>query len=386
MDPVSRHRLSGKNRPLSVGLVGCGRVATKHMKAIRTLSRDLELVGVVDPDLQAAARLLDGATGSYCVDNLHASSLGQLLARVKPDLLAITTPSGTHTALAQEALQAGCHLLVEKPITLSVAEAQALVDLATRNKRVLAVGHIYRYFPLMEQVRSLLANEELGPVLSGRVTVCWGHDQAYYDAASWRGSWAQDGGVLMNQCVHALDLMLYLLDGQIKEVSAWLDQLRHKLEAEDYGLVHMKLNGGIYGVLEGTTATSPHYQEAFFDIQCQAGSIRLAIRGGRPSIHIQDGRGRSRTAAVLGRFIKETWSRQGLAGFQNLARPHTRLYQDWIRAIDTASRPLADGQAGQAAVEAVLAAYASARAGQAVTLPLEAFDTQAMTGFFDPKG
>lgn len=374
-----------KKERLNCALVGCGRVAAKHLKAIRSFPKDLILTGVVDPRPEAAIQLLQqtGIKENPVDSGLYHRSLKDLLASTRPDLVAITTPSGTHTELALSALDAGCHVLVEKPMTLSLHEADQLIGKAAAGQKTLAVGHIYRYFPLIRSIRQDLAAGRFGSILSGRVTVYWGHDQAYYDAAGWRGTWRQDGGALMNQCVHALDLMLYFMGSGITQINGWIDQIRHHMEAEDYGLVQMRFENGAYGILEGSTATNPNRQEASFSIQCTEGSIDLGFCRGKPSIRILDAEGHALQRQYITRFIRETLRQDGIRGLGQSMHPHTVLYRDLIRAVRTGDQPLADGSSGRHAVEAVLGAYASALSGRTCSLPIGTFSIAAMEGFFD---
>ncbi len=375
----------GGREPLRCGLVGCGRVALKHLKAIRAFPKELVLCGVVDPRPEAAIELFRaaGIRQNPLESNLYYRSLEDLLSQNRPDLTAITTPSGTHGILAQKALDASCHVLVEKPLTLSLKDADQLIEKAKSSGKVLAVGHIYRYFPLVRSIRKALLSGQFGTVQSGRVSVFWGHDQAYYDAASWRGTWQQDGGVLMNQCVHALDLMLYLMNSPITVVNSWIDQINHQMEAEDYGLVQMRFASGAYGMLEGSTATSPLRQEATFAIQCSAGSIQLGFCRGKPSVRIVDSKGKEWQRRFLAEFVRDTLREEGIRGLRQAMHPHTVLYRDVIEAIRTGRQPEADGKSGRQAVEAVLAAYASALKGGACALPIDNFALTDMAGFFN---
>ena len=187
----------------------------------------------------------------------------------------------------------------------------------------------------------------------------------------------------MNQCVHALDLMLYLIHAPIIRISGCIDQIRHQIEAEDYGLVQMQFANGAYGILEGSTATDPRRQEASFSIQCSRGSINLSFCRGKPSIRIIDETGHNSRNRALWRFARQTLGQEGIQGLRQVMHPHTVLYRDLIKAIQTGEQPIADGYSGRQAVEAVLAAYASALKGRTLSLPIEPFEIREMNGFFE---
>lgn len=370
--------------PLNVALIGCGKVAVKHLKAIRDNRRDAVLCALVDNRPEAAAALMESSGNDTKKRNPVPvfSDIEAMLMAVKPDLVAITTPSGTHFKLAMAAIQAGVHVLVEKPLTLSLTEAEILLEAAASRDVKVAVGHIYRFFPMVQAIAADLSAGRFGRILSGDVKVRWGHDQAYYDQAAWRGTWEQDGGALMNQSIHALDLMTWLLGSPVSEVFGWIDRQVHKMESEDSGFAILRLENGSYCQVEGTTASDPKRQEASFCVLCTEGEIRAALLAGRPSIQVRDRQGHDLSGRYLRRFIAETWRREGLAGFLRLKNPHSGLYKDMINAIRDNRQPLADGQSGAAAVELVLAIYRSARENRPIRLPVEDFSLADMQDYF----
>ena len=368
---------------LRCAVVGCGKVALKHLNAVRHHRQDLFLAGLVAIRPEAAADLLRQAgMGGEAARVPVYPSLDIMLENEKVDLVAITTPSGSHFTLAKAALLAGKHVLVEKPLTLSVPEADELLALARANGLQIAVGHIYRYFPVVQALEADLRAGRFGRVLYGDVKVRWGHDQAYYDAAAWRGTWAQDGGALMNQSIHALDLMTWLLGGRVQAACGWIDRQMHQMEAEDLGLALFRLDNGTRLLLEGTTNTDHRRPEASFTVICSAGDIRAGLRDGKPWLDITDCRGRSLAGRYLRRYLQETWQQGGIRALLQLKNPHTALYGDLIEAIRLNRPPLADGTSGREAVAAVLALYAAAREEKTVLLPLDRFSLADMAGFF----
>ncbi|MDD4461434.1 MAG: Gfo/Idh/MocA family oxidoreductase, partial [Eubacteriales bacterium] len=306
-------------------------------------------------------------------------TVSTMLEECSPDLVAVTTPSGSHYSIALASLNAGCHVLVEKPLTLDLKEARHLLAVAEQQGLQIAVGHIYRFFPLVGLLRDDLRSGRFGRLFYGDVKVRWGHDQAYYDQAAWRGTWHADGGALMNQSIHALDLMTWLLGQPVERVSGWIDRQAHVMEAEDFGLAMLQLANGVYCQLEGTTNTDPKQQEASFYICGSDGEIRAGIRAGKPYVKVRDRSGRRLTRHYLWRYVKALLRTAGPAGFAQLKNPHTGLYRDLADAISQHRPPLADGRSGLLAVEQVLAIYQSALTGQAVQLPLADFQLQDMS-------
>ena len=181
-----------------------------------------------------------------------------------------------------DAIRKGANLIIEKPMTLSLAEAEELILEAEQYHVKIALGHIYRFFPFVDQIVKDIGDKIYGDVLYGNVKVHWGHGQEYYDQAAWRGTWKQDGGVLMNQSVHALDLMCWLMGSSVCEVSGMIARQSHVMEAEDLGLGMMRFTNGSYCTIEGTTSTDPSSPEASFYLLCTEGWMKAGIRSGMP--------------------------------------------------------------------------------------------------------
>lgn len=381
---VPQHAVPQHVMPLHYALVGCGKVAKKHLQAALYHKQDVALTALVDTRPEAAAALLRSCGFSEKDAALVPvyTDIAIMLQEVKPGLVAITTPSGSHFPVAMAALEAGAHVLVEKPLTLNLDEARILLETAKERHLQIAVGHIYRFFPLVQQLEKDLRDGRFGRILYGDVKVRWGHDQTYYDQAAWRGTWAQDGGALMNQSIHALDLMTWLLGGQVTEVSGWIDRQNHRMEAEDLGLAMLRLDNDAYCLIEGTTSSDPHRQVASFTVMCSEGEIRAGIEKGRPDIRIYDKNGKDLGGRYMRRFVWQLLKKGGLAAVMQLKNPHSGLYGDWIEAVKHERAPLADGRSGQQAVEMVLAVYQSAKTRKTVTLPVDDFSLADMQGFF----
>ncbi len=373
---------------LKYALIGCGVVARKHLKAARYYQRDrqlIEIVAVVDTRPGAPLAMLQKAgfkPGEIERIRIY-TDYQEMLGKEKPDLVAITTPSGSHAVISLAALEAGAHVLVEKPLTLSLAEADQILDLAAERQRTVAVGHIYRFFPMVAAVQRDLAAGRFGRILYGDVKVRWGHDQAYYDQAAWRGTWNQDGGALMNQSIHALDLMTWLLGSSVQAVSGQIWRQNHQMEAEDLGLAILNLANGSQCLVEGTTNTDPRRPEASFFIRATAGDVRGGIVAGRPALAVYDAAGQNLFMEYFWQMIRQTWRQGGIKAFLQLKNPHSGLLGDWIAAVNKKAVPLASGQSGRQAVELVLAIYQSAKTATQVRLPVQDFSLQDMRGYFD---
>ncbi len=369
----------------SVVLVGCGAVAQKHLKALQQNQKRLRLSGLLDRSMKAAERFIKE---QKLPANLPvATDLEALITDGKPDIVAITSPSGSHYSLARTALSNRIHTILEKPMTLAIEEARELADLAVENDVLIAMGHIYRYFPLVGLIRQDIRDGKLGRVLTADVKVRWGHDQAYYDRSAWRGSWQSDGGALMNQSVHACDLMCWLMGELPLTVNGRIARLKHKLEAEDYGSAIFTMESGAMLTLEGTTVSGEKNKEASFYLCTEQAIFQAGLRNGKPYFHMCDREGKSLTRKYLARQLAEMRKNGGLIkNLRFFKNPHSAIYRDLVYCLDSGDTPIADATAGLNSVEHMLAVYQSAlHEGKAVDLPLSNFELSDMTGFFERK-
>ena len=168
-------------------------------------------------------------------------------------------------------------------MTLDLAAADELLRLAESQRVKIAVGHIYRFFPLVQALAEDLHSGRFGRLLGGNVKVRWGHDQAYYEQGAWRGTWEQDGGALMNQTIHALDLMTWLLGSPVTDVFGWIDQQVHSIESEDTGYALCACKTVVIARLKAPRPRSER-QEAAFNILCTDGEIYR--RAGRRQVFL----------------------------------------------------------------------------------------------------
>lgn len=234
---------------LRVALVGCGKIGQKHLQAL-VHRRMLELVATVDVDLEKAS------AAAVAFDATPYDSLDAAL-RDFPDLDAVivATPSGSHRVLAEAALRSNKHVLVEKPMVLNAIDARALVELAEERHRVLAVNQFNRLLPSVALALETYRQGRLGRLVQGSVSVRLSHLQAYYDAAPWRGTRSMDGGILFNQAIHAMDILLQF-SGPIAEAFAFSATLTHQIETEDTLVGVLRAESGALLSVEATTSVA----------------------------------------------------------------------------------------------------------------------------------
>lgn len=368
------------NRLYHLGIIGCGKVAIKHARAVRESYKRLSLTALVDTSTERAEKF---ARDNKITTATAFESLTDCLSKTNLDIIAITTPSGTHYKLAKEALEAGVHVLIEKPMTMDLDQARELRAIAKAQNRLIVMGHIYRYFPLVGDIKRDIESGHFGRVLSGVVTVRWGHDQAYYDSASWRGTWAQDGGVLMNQTIHALDLMSWLMNAPFKEAQGQIRKMSHEMEAEDYVAAICTLENGAVLQIEGTTNSPEENQMASFYILTEKAEIEAGLKHGKPYLKIIDFEGKKHAGKYIWRAVKDG-IKGGLTALKHMAHPHSAIYRDFVLCLDNPGRnPVASADSGVSSVEHVLAIYKSAKQdGIKVSLPIHDFKLEDMTSTF----
>ena len=367
--------------PLSVIIIGCGRVAVKHLKAVSKL-KGLELKAVVDTNPESANRLLSSVKG-FAGTKIY-NDYKQAIDEVKPSIVSVTVPSGLHFQIAKYAMEHGCNLLLEKPMTMSVSEAREIFELSQKTGLKIAMGHIYRYLPIVGLVKEDIAEGKYGKVTHGTIYVRWGHGDDYYSSAAWRGTWKSDGGALMNQTIHAIDLLVWLMGSEPEEVSAMIAQRLRNIEAEDLGMAVIRLENGALAQIEGTTATIPSRHTAEFSVFCEKGQLSMGLDSGKPHINVYGLTPDGKTKKLNGYYIRRQFKTGGMFSYKCALNPHLGIYKDLCDSINENKNPIADAYAGFSSVDTLLGIYKSAKEGRPVKLPLtEDFNSVDMTGFFE---
>lgn len=356
---------------MKYALIGCGRISPNHIEAAKNNHLDFVAMCDVVPEImqEKSKRFNLEAVRKY-------TDYQELLAIEKPELVAIATESGKHAAIALDCIKAGCNLIIEKPIALSIADADAIIKAGKAAGVVVCANHQNRFNKSVQYMRKALEEGRFGKLSHGAAHVRWNRGKSYYDQAAWRGTWSQDGGCLMNQCIHNIDLLRWFMGDDIEEVMAYTDQLEHPyLEAEDLGMALVKFSNGSYGLIEGTTNVYPKNLEETLYIFGEKGTAKAA---GTSDNIIEEWRfadGLDDPEEVKKRFSENP---PNIYGFG-----HTPLYADVIEAIKTNRDPLVDAEAGKRALELVLAIYKSAAEHRPVKLPLNDCSTMDFVGRFD---
>lgn len=356
---------------MKYALIGCGRIATNHIKAV--LNNQLELVALCDVAPEHMENLLakhglqaDKAIGRYTDYKVMLQEHPEL------ELVAIATESGLHAKIALDCIDAGMNVIIEKPMAMNMADAEEIIRRSEEKGVAVCACHQNRFNMAVQKTRQALEQGRFGRLSHGSIHVRWNRNRDYYEQAPWRGTWAQDGGCLMNQCIHGIDLLRWMLGGEVDEVyGVTRRQFHDYLEAEDIGMAVVKFKNGAVATVEGTTNVYPKNLEETLYLFGETGTVKI---GGTSTNNLD--------VWDFADETKEDYVNKGLeeATSNVYGNGHTSLYADVIDAIRNRRKPYVDAVAGRNALELVLAIYKSQKEGMPVKLPLCDFASDDMAG------
>lgn len=341
------------------GIIGCGVIAPFHARAIAELP-NARLVAVAD---ELADRARDLAN-DFGVDALDPQSL---LKHADIDVVCVCVPSGQHAELGALAAAAGKHVVVEKPIDITLEAADHLIEAARSAGVKLAVVSQHRWDAGMVALKELVDAGRLGRLVLGDAIVKWYRTQQYYDSGSWRGTWEFDGGgALMNQGIHQVDLLQWVM-GPVERVFARCRTAAHDgIEVEDIAAAVLSFTGGAVGILEASTAVYPGLAERL-EISGTGGTV--IVEAGEIKLReLKDENGETSPYGGNAQPANAGSAPANPAGISYLG--HREQLRDMLEAIESDRAPAVDGAEARKSLEIILAVYASAREGKEVTLPL----------------
>ena len=356
---------------MKYALIGCGRISPNHFAA--AINNNLEIVGICDIDPE---NMEDKALKFKLSDSVKRyTDYKEMIKQESPDLVAICTESGKHARIALDCIESGCNCIIEKPIALSIADADAIINASIKHHVKVSACHQNRFNKSVQIIREAVDMHRFGKMFYGTAHIRWCRDHEYYDRASWRGTWEQDGGALMNQCIHNIDLLRWMMGNDIDEVVGMTDRLNHDyIAAEDLGIALIRFKNGSYGIVEGTTDIYPKNLEETLYLFGEKGTIKA---GGQSVNVIEEWR----FADLLDdpEMVKEKFHENppNVYGYG-----HTPLYADVINAVENDRQPYVTAMDGKRALELVLAIYKSAAEGKSVKLPLTECSTTDFIGRF----
>ncbi len=347
---------------LGFGIIGCGMISAFHARAIADV-RGAKLVGCYSRRRASA----DGfAAEHHCTPH---DDLKSLLADPQVDVVTICTPSGAHLEPAVAAARAGKHVVIEKPLEVTLRRCDRIIRACEESGVKLGVVFQSRFHAAAGRLKRAVDSGRFGRLTVGDAYVKWYRSQEYYDSKAWRGTWALDGGgALMNQAIHSVDLLTWIM-GPVVEVQAHTATLAHKrIEVEDTAMATVRFANGALGVIEATTAVYPGYLK------------RIEIHGSEGSAVLEEedikrwdfAKPRTSDQAILDAMRKATSGGGGASDPAAIGHHgHAAQFRDFVDAVRKDRRPAIDGLEGRRSVEIILAIYKSAETGKAVRLPLK---------------
>lgn len=361
---------------MKYALIGCGRIATNHIKAVVNNKDNLEFVAVCDVIPDAMETLL----AKHDLDkNESIERFTDYKEMIKEhpdlDLVAIATSSGNHAEIALYLIDNGINVIIEKPMAMSMSDADEIVRRSAVKGVKVSVCHQNRFNVAVQELRQALEAGRFGKISHGSINVRWNRNKNYYDQASWRGKWATDGGCLFNQCIHGIDLLRWMMGDEVEEVYGVTKRQFHDyIEAEDIGMAVVKFKNGAVGTIEGTVNVYPKNLEESLYLFGEKGTVKI---GGTSTNNID-----------VWDFSDESDEDNNNKGLKEATsnvygNGHTSLYKDVIDSILNNRKPYIDAVSGRNAVEMILAIYKSASTGMPVKLPLTDVASTDFSGRFD---
>lgn len=350
---------------VNIALIGCGQISgkTKHINAIIKNRNLINLLYTCDTKLERAKeRALEfgNITGEF---PKPVSDYREFLNDKSVDACVVATDSGSHAKITIDCLKANKHVLVEKPMALSISDADTIIKIAETKKLKLEVGLQNRFNPFIQLLKEKVENGGFGRIFYGVAVVRWNRNEPYYKSASWRGTFERDGGVLMNQSIHIIDLLQWILSEKAKSVYGVIANMNHSyIEAEDFGSAIIKFADNKFGLIESTSNIFPENLEESLSIFGEKGTV---IISGKKLNKV------------------ETWIFKNSKDLPNnniKFMGHIPIYKDFAESIIFNKKPYIDGREGKKSLEIILGIYKSFKENKEVSFPLGEFSTSKMKG------
>lgn len=368
---------------MKCAIIGCGRIAPSHLRA--AIVNDIEIVGLCDKVENKAENLKQEFNttikNQYPEKNLINAncycSYDEMLKdlenkNLSPDFITIATDTANHFNVAMDILEHKINVVIEKPITLSLAKTDLMIAKAEEMNCLLCVCQQNRFNETSLLVKSAIDNGAFGKLSNGSVVIRWSRSKDYYDSGEWRGKWISDGGTLMNQDIHGIDLLRWFMGGKIKSVYGVLANRQHPyVEVEDIGVGTILFENGAVGTVEGTCNILDTDLEERITIVGEKGCVTLSglVANKIEYYHFKDEK------------FNEEFSKLKNKDFDSVyGTGHDDVYCNIKDSIENNTKPFISGKDGRDALETILALYKSHRLGQRVLLPLTDASTEDMIG------
>lgn len=336
-------------------IIGCGRISHKIAEGVASNKEKAILVGlsdIIESKMDETEKTYNEKSGLNLNINKY-KDYKEMLEKEKIDVAIISTESGYHEEIGLYCLDKGINLIIEKPLAMSIEGAKRLVDKAKEKGLKLAASHQNRFNHPNQLLKKAIEEKRLGRIYNGVARILWTRDMNYYLQAPWRGTWALDGGTFMNQCIHNIDLLNWMMNSDIDTVYSQTANFARDIEAEDYGVIVIRYKNGSIGTVEGSAVVYPKNLEETLKITGEKGTV---IIGGMATNKIDvwrvEGDNESDYLSI------DTGDPNSVYGYG-----HRALYKDFIEAMEEEREPLVTGVDGMNAVRIILAAYKSQKTG-----------------------
>lgn len=359
-------------KKLKFAIIGCGRISYKHVEALVNNKEEAELVAVCDIVKEKAEGRAKEYKDKMNLDlkiNVY-TDYEEMLNKEEIDVVTIATESGYHPKIAIYCMNNKKNVICEKPMALSIKDADNMIAASKSNDVKLCVSHQNRFNKPIQQLRKALDEGRFGKLVNGTARILWNRNMDYYKQAPWRGTWELDGGTLMNQCIHNIDLLQWMMGGEIESVYAECGNFLRDIEAEDFGAVLIRFKNKSIGIIEGSACVYPKNLEETLSVFGEKGTVAI---GGLAVNRIEAwrfGDGKDSEDEIL---KAQAGDPDTVYGFG-----HTPLFKDMIDSINNNRTPLVSGEEGKKGMSIILAAYKSSLTKMPVKFPLEDFSTLDM--------
>lgn len=332
---------------LKFAILGCGRISYKHVEALINNFEEAELVAVCDLDEEKALDRKRQYEDKIQQANVKVyTDYWKMLENENIDAVTIATESGYHARQAIDCLNMDTHVLIEKPMALSLEDADRVIAVGKEKNKKICVSYQNRFNPPIQKLRRAIEEGRFGRIINGTARILWTRDDNYYKQAPWRGTKELDGGTLMNQCIHNIDLLQWMMGSEVERIHCERDTFLRDIEMEDFGAILIRFKNGSIGIVEGSACVYPKNLEETLSIFGEKGTV---VIGGLAVNEIKTWQ-----FADERDYDKEEESTE----IDNVyGKGHTPLYKDFIDAINNDREPLINGEEGRKSIEIVLKAY-----------------------------
>jgi UDP-N-acetyl-2-amino-2-deoxyglucuronate dehydrogenase len=358
-------------KKLRYGLIGCGRISKKHLEALYSNKTKFLPVAFCDLKSELSNKAAEEVNDEFSDNKVKSyTSYEKMLKENELDVVAVATESGNHAEITIKALESGINVICEKPMALSIEDADKIIACSKKTGKKVAVCLQNRFNVPIQKLKTAIDKNRFGKIFHGQISIRWNRNASYYDQAEWRGTWDRDGGALLNQCSHGIDLIQWLMGGEIRSVYGMIRNFNRLREAEDFGAAILEFKGGQVGIIEGAVDVYPKNLEEKVSIFGEKGTV---VIGGVAVNTIETWRFEDED------IVEDRIDPPNVYGFG-----HVQLYNDLYDAIINNKKPYISAEDAKKSVEIILGMYKSALENRKIEFPFD-FKTTEMKGIFDGK-